>query len=65
MIYYCNTKDRIPDCLKSYIVYGFCCPACNAGYVDKTDRNLGTRIKQHCRLDKHSPTFNHLAECNF
>ena len=65
MSYYCNTKDRIPDYLKSHVVYEFCCPACNAGYIGKTDRNLGTRIKEHCGLDKNSPIFNHLAECNF
>ena len=38
---------------------------CNANYVGKTDRHLGTRIKEHCGLDKSSPIFNHLAECNF
>ena len=65
MSYYCNTKDRIPDYLKSHVVYEFSCPACNAGYIGKTDRNLGTRIKEHCGLDKNSPVFNHLAECNF
>ena len=65
MTYYCNTKDRIPDYLKSHVVYEFSCPACNAGYIGKTDRNLGTRIKEHCGLDKNSPVFNHLTECNF
>ena len=65
MSYYCNTKDRIPDYLKSHVVYEFSCPACNAGYIGKTDRNLGTWIKEHCGLDKNSPIFNHLAECNF
>ena len=29
------------------------------------DRNLGTRIKEHCGLGKTTPTFNHLSECNF
>ena len=29
-----------------------------------TDQNLGTRIKEHCGLDKSSPIFHHLAECN-
>ena len=61
----CNTKDWIPDYLKSHVIYEFSCPACNAGYIGKTDRNLGTRIKEHCGLDKNSPVFNHLAECNF
>ena len=37
MSYYCNTKDIIPDYLKCHVVYEFCCPACNAGYIGKTD----------------------------
>ena len=28
-------------------------------------RNLGTPMKEHCGLDKSSPIFNDLAECNF
>ena len=28
-------------------------------------RTVGTRIKEYCGLDKNSPIFNHLAECNF
>ena len=63
MSYCCNEKDRIPDYLKSHVVYEFCCPACNAGYIGKTNRNLGTQTKEHCGLDKNSPIFNHLAEC--
>ena len=65
MSYYCNVKDGIPDYLKSLVVYEFCCPARNASYIGKTDRNLGTRINEHCGLDKNSPIFNHVAECNF
>ena len=65
MSYYCNTKDRISDYLKSHVVYEFSYPACNACCIGKTDRNLGTRIKEHCGLDKNSPVFNHLAGCNF
>ena len=64
MSYHCNTKDGIPDYLKSHVVYEFCCPACDAGYIGKTDQNLGTQIKQHCGLDKNSSIFIHLAECN-
>ena len=65
MSYYCNTKGRIPNYLKTHVVYEFSCPACYAGYIGKTDQNLGTRIKEHCGLDKNSPVFNILAECNF
>ena len=28
-------------------------------------RTVGTRVKEYCGLDKNSPIFNHLAECNF
>ena len=45
-------KGQNPDYLKSHVVYEFSCPACNAGYIVKTDRNLGTRIKEHCGFDK-------------
>ena len=64
MSHYCNTKDKISDYLKSHVVYEFSCPACNARYIGKIDQNLGTRIKEHCGLDKNSRVFNHLTECN-
>ena len=32
-------------------------------YIGKTDRNLGTRIKEYWGLDIDSPIFNHFAEC--
>ena len=65
MSYYCNTKDRNPHYLKSHVAHEFSCPACNVAYIGKTDRNLDTRIKERCGLDKNSPIFNHLGECNF
>ena len=34
-------------------------------FPQKSGRNLGTRIKEHCGLDKNSPIFNHLAERDF
>ena len=65
MRYYCNTKDIIPNYLKSHVVCEFCCPACNAGYIGKTDQNLGTWMKEQRGLGKNSAIFNHLVECNF
>ena len=53
--YYYNTKDKVPEYLKSHIVYEFCCPACNIKYIGKTDRNFGTRVQEHSGLDKKSP----------
>ena len=43
MGYYCNTKEKISDYLKFHVVYEFCRPACNAGYVDKTNQKLKKR----------------------
>ena len=44
-------------------MYKFCCPACNNKYIGKTDQNFGTRVQEHCSLDKKSPVYNHLLEC--
>ena len=60
--YFCNKKDKILDYSKSHVVHEFCSPAYNASYIGKTDRNLGTWIKDHCWLDKDSLIFNHPAE---
>ena len=61
--YYCNTKDKVPEYLKSHIVYEFCCPACNSKYIGKTDQNFGTRVQERSGSDKKSPVYNHLLEC--
>ena len=61
--YYCDTKDKVPEYLRSHIVYEFCWPACNIIYIGKTDRNFGTRVQKHSGLDKKSPVYNHLFEC--
>ena len=53
----------MPEYLKSHIVYEFCCPACNIKYIEKTDQNFGTRVQEHSGLDKTSPVYNHLFEC--
>ena len=59
----CNTKDKVPEHLKSHIVYEFCCPACNIKCIGKTDRNFGTRVQEHSGLYKKSLVYNHLLEC--
>ena len=61
--YNCNRKDKVPEYPKSHIVYEFCCPACNIKYTGKTDRSFGTRIQVHSGLDKKSPVYTHLLEC--
>ena len=42
---YCNTKYKVPEYLKSHIVYEFCCQACNSKCVGQTDRISATMFK--------------------
>ena len=56
----CNVKDPIPKPLKSFAVYKFVCPGCNACYIGDTTRHLSTRIKEHLETDKKSHIFAHL-----
>ena len=42
-----NFKDRLPEDLRSSLVYGFNCPSCHAGYVGSTIRSLKTRVSEH------------------
>ena len=61
--YYCNVKDKVPEYLKPYTVYEFCCPACNSKYIGITDYNFGIRVQEHSDSNKKSPVYNHLLEC--
>ena len=56
-----NVKDPIPKFLKSFVVYKFVCPGCNACYISETTRHLSTRIKKHLETDKKSHFFVHLV----
>ena len=56
--YCCNTKDKVPEYLKSHMVYEFCCPACNSKYIGKTDQNFGTRVQEHSDSGKKSLVYN-------
>ena len=40
-------KDKIPDCVRSSLVYKYTCGGCNATYIGKTSRHLSTRISEH------------------
>ena len=44
-----NLKDPIPKFLKSFVVYKFVCPGCNACYIGGTTRHLSTSIKEHLK----------------
>ena len=56
-----NVKDPIPKFLKSFVVYKFVCPGCNACYIGETTRHLSTRIKEHLETDKKSHIFANLV----
>ena len=57
-LHYYYTKDKVPEYLKSHIVYELCCPACNSKYIGKTDQNFSTHIQEHSGSDKKSPVYN-------
>ena len=40
-------KDRIPDDLRSSIIYMYKCDCCNASYVGKSERHFSTRREEH------------------
>ena len=56
-----SVKDVIPKLLKSFVVYKFRCPGCNACYIGETTRHLSTMIEEHLE-NKKSHIFKHLNE---
>ena len=56
-----NVNDPIPKFLKSFVVYKFVCPSCNACYIGETTRHLSTRIKEHLETNKKFLIFAHLV----
>ena len=54
-------KDTISKSLKSFVVYKFVLPDCNACYIVETTRHLSTRIKEHLEMDKMSHIFAHFV----
>ena len=44
--YYCNIKDKVPEYIKSHVVYEFCCPACNSKYNGKTEKIFGILVQE-------------------
>ena len=47
-----NVKDPIPKPLKSFVVYNFVYPGCNACQIGETTGHLLARIKEHLETDK-------------
>ena len=58
----CLKKDKIPNTLRSNLVYEFTCPGCNSSYIGKTERNLAIRLSEHSDTQKSSIS-KHLSEC--
>ena len=62
-----SVKESVPKYLRSFVVYRFTCPGCNASYIGETTRHLTTRIKEHLETDSKSHIFKHLdtnRKCN-
>ena len=55
-----SVKESVPKYLRSFIVYRFTCPGCNASYIGETTRHLTTRIKEHLETDSKSQILKHL-----
>ena len=56
---YFSTKDPIPSCFKSSVIYNFKCARCNSCYVGRTHIHFNTRRNQHLETDKKSSIFKH------
>ena len=55
-----SVKGSVPKYLRSFVVYRFTCPGCNASYIGETTRHLTTRIKEHLETDSKCHIFKHL-----
>ena len=52
---YFSTKDKMPNNLRSCVVYQFNCAFCNKSYVGETTRHYNTRVAEHL-FKKSQPT---------
>ena len=57
-----SSKDRLPDALKSFVVYKFSCRGFQSCYIDETRRHLATRMNEHLVTDKKCHIMKHLLE---
>ena len=55
-----SSKDRLPNALRSFVVYKFTCAGCQSCYIGETRRHLTTRMKEHLVTDKKSHIMKHL-----
>ena len=54
-------KDRIPNVLKSNVIYEYSCFSCEAKYIGQTTRCLYSRICEHKGISDRFKTTTHLA----
>ena len=57
---YFSTKDVMPSCFKSSVIYHFECAGCNSCYVGRTHKHFNTRRCEHLNTDKTSAIFKHI-----
>lgn len=55
-----NIKDKIPKRFRSFVVYRVHCTNCNANYIGKTKRHMGTRFKEHRNIKQPTAVTDHL-----
>ena len=59
-----SVKDQISSEQKSFVVYKFFCPGCNAKYIGETTRQFLVRIDEHLKTDKKLAIYKHLSNNN-
>ena len=57
-----SVKNAIPKPLRSFVVYKFACPLCNACYIGETTRHLSIKFEENLEKDKNLHIFKHLDE---
>ena len=55
-----SVKESVPKYLRSFVVYRFTCPGCNATYIGETTRDLTASIKERLETDSKSHIFKHI-----
>ena len=56
-----SLKEKIPESLRSRVIYQLTCSGCKACYVGMTTRHLQTRTREH--LKSSAPVGQHLGAC--
>ena len=57
---YFSTKDILPKCFLSNVIYRFICQECNSCYVGRTHKHFDARREEHLVTDKSSAIYKHI-----